>query len=80
MPADVTTRYSALGAANEIERDRSQETVAGMLAMLDARLSHHRLARKSSSLGWLFGARERAEAAGYVPCTSCRPDLHPLPA
>ena len=28
----------------------------------------------------LFGARERAEAAGYAPCTSCRPDLHPLPA
>jgi len=61
MPADVTTRYSALVAANEIERDRAQETVAGMLAMLDARLSHHRLARKSSSLGWLFGARERQE-------------------
>jgi methylated-DNA-[protein]-cysteine S-methyltransferase len=28
----------------------------------------------------LFGARERAEAAGFAPCTSCRPDLHPLPA
>jgi methylated-DNA-[protein]-cysteine S-methyltransferase len=28
----------------------------------------------------LFGARERAEAAGLAPCTSCRPDLHPLPA
>jgi methylated-DNA-[protein]-cysteine S-methyltransferase len=28
----------------------------------------------------LFGTRERAEAAGFVPCTSCRPDLHPLPA
>jgi hypothetical protein len=28
----------------------------------------------------LFGARERAEAAGYVPCTTCRPDLNPLPA
>jgi methylated-DNA-[protein]-cysteine S-methyltransferase len=28
----------------------------------------------------LFGARERAEAAGYAPCTTCRPDLNPLPA
>ena len=28
----------------------------------------------------LFAARERAEAAGYAPCTTCRPDLHPLPA
>lgn len=26
----------------------------------------------------LFGARERAEAAGLAPCSSCRPDLHPL--
>ncbi len=26
----------------------------------------------------LFGSRERAEAAGYRPCTACRPDLHPL--
>ena len=28
----------------------------------------------------LFGTRERAEAAGFAPCSSCRPDLHPLPA
>jgi len=28
----------------------------------------------------LFGTRERAEAAGFIPCTTCRPDLHPLPA
>jgi len=28
----------------------------------------------------LFGSRERAEAAGFAPCTSCRPDLHPLSA
>jgi methylated-DNA-[protein]-cysteine S-methyltransferase len=26
----------------------------------------------------LFGSRERAEAAGFAPCTTCRPDLHPL--
>jgi O-6-methylguanine DNA methyltransferase len=28
----------------------------------------------------LYGSRERAEAAGLAPCTTCRPDLHPLPA
>lgn len=28
----------------------------------------------------LFGTREGAEAAGFAPCSSCRPDLHPLPA
>ena len=27
----------------------------------------------------LFGSREQAEAVGLIPCTTCRPDLHPLP-
>ena len=27
----------------------------------------------------LYSSRDRAEARGLVPCTSCRPDLHPLP-
>lgn len=26
----------------------------------------------------LFGSRERAEAAGLAPCTTCRPDLFPI--
>jgi methylated-DNA-[protein]-cysteine S-methyltransferase len=30
--------------------------------------------------GVLFGSKARAEAAGYAPCTTCRPDLHPLVA
>ncbi|MBI4012578.1 MAG: methylated-DNA--[protein]-cysteine S-methyltransferase [Candidatus Rokubacteria bacterium] len=28
--------------------------------------------------GRLFGSRARAEAVGLAPCTTCRPDLHPL--
>jgi len=28
----------------------------------------------------LFASRERAEAAGFAPCTNCRPDRHPLSA
>jgi hypothetical protein len=28
----------------------------------------------------LFGSRARAESAGLAPCTSCRPDLHPISA
>jgi len=28
----------------------------------------------------LFGSRDRAEDAGLLPCSSCRPDLHPLEA
>ncbi len=38
------------------------------------------LAERSLSELTLFGTRERAEAAGFGPCSSCRPDLHPLPA
>jgi methylated-DNA-[protein]-cysteine S-methyltransferase len=28
----------------------------------------------------IYGSRARAEAVGLQPCSSCRPDLHPLPA
>jgi 6-O-methylguanine DNA methyltransferase-like protein len=28
----------------------------------------------------LFGSRVRAENAGLLPCSSCRPDLHPIEA
>jgi methylated-DNA-[protein]-cysteine S-methyltransferase len=38
------------------------------------------LLSQSLSTLTLFGTREGAEAAGLAPCTSCRPDLHPLPA
>ena len=30
--------------------------------------------------GLLFGSRDWCEAIGLEPCTSCRPDLHPLAA
>ena len=55
MPVAVTAQYAALVAAGEIERDPAQEAVIGRLARLNERLAMHRLARKSSSLGWLFG-------------------------
>src|SRR5262245_15289892 len=61
MPADVKAQYAVRAAAGEIERDAAQERVLEMLAQLERRLREHRLARKSSSLGWLFGARERKE-------------------
>jgi cell division protein ZapE len=56
----ISARYSTLVAAGEIERDRAQEAVIGRLARLNDRLAVRRLARKSSSLGWLFGKREKA--------------------
>ena len=61
MPTDIRTQYESLLAAGEIERDVAQEQVLDLLAGLESRLREHRLARKSSSLGWLFGARERRD-------------------
>jgi cell division protein ZapE len=58
MPADVKARYAALVAAGEIEHDPAQGELVEQFAQLEARIAEHRLARKSSSLGWLFGARE----------------------
>jgi cell division protein ZapE len=61
-PADsISARYFSLVAAGEIERDRAQEAVVARLALLNERLAVRRLARKSSSLGWLFGKRAKAD-------------------
>src|SRR4051794_10864443 len=61
MSSTVTERYNALVSAGEIERDPAQVAVATRLARLEERLARHRLARKSSQLGWLFGGNERRE-------------------
>ena len=62
MSETFSTRYAALLAAGKIEADPGQAALARHLAALDGRLDQHRLARKSSSLGWLFGKREQAGA------------------
>jgi len=59
MIGTVGERYRALLAAGEIERDPGQESVVSKLGALEARLEQHRLAQKSSALGWLFGRRAR---------------------
>jgi len=61
MSLSLTAQYAALVADGEIERDDAQHAVVARLAQLNQRLAQYRLARKSSSLGWLFGARERRE-------------------
>ena len=61
MPATFRSRYAALANAGEIESDAGQLFLVERFARLDERLAQHRLARKSSSLGWLFGNRERDE-------------------
>ena len=59
MSASISVQYAARVAAGKIERDSAQEAVVADLARLEKRIAQHRLARKSSSLGWLFGARAR---------------------
>ncbi len=60
MPASISVQYAARIAAGAIERDAAQETIVASLAALESELANRRLARKSSSLGWLFGSRARA--------------------
>src|ERR1039458_4208199 len=62
MPETFNTRYAALIAAGEIEADPGQAMLAEQFVALAHRLDQHRLARKSSSLGWLFGKRAKADA------------------
>jgi cell division protein ZapE len=58
MASSVTAQYAAGVASGRIGRDPAQAVVVDMLAGLEARIVEYRLARKSSSLGWLFGSRE----------------------
>jgi cell division protein ZapE len=59
MPETFKTQYAALIDEGKIEADPGQLILAGQLSALSDRLEQHRLARKSSSLGWLFGKREQ---------------------
>jgi len=62
MSETFSTRYAALVAAGKIEADPGQAILGRRLTALEQRIDQHRLARKSSSLGWLFGQREQAGA------------------
>jgi cell division protein ZapE len=64
MSASVSVQYAARVAAGKIERDAAQEVIVDRLAQLEKRLAERRLSRKSSSLGWLFGAREPGPIKG----------------
>jgi cell division protein ZapE len=59
MSASVSVQYATRVAAGMIERDSAQQAIVDRFAQLERWLAAHRLARKSSSLGWLFGARAR---------------------
>jgi len=58
MPTSIRDRYAALAAAGDIERDPGQDALVRRLFQLESRLANYRLARKSSSLGWMFASRE----------------------
>ncbi|HWL05086.1 MAG TPA: cell division protein ZapE [Xanthobacteraceae bacterium] len=57
----VSSQYEALVATGQIEPDPAQRDLARRLTALAERLSDRPLGRKSSALGWLFGARERKQ-------------------
>src|SRR3974390_3576027 len=50
--------YAALVASGQSEAARAQAVLVEKLGQREERLAKHRLARKSSSLGWLFSRRE----------------------
>jgi cell division protein ZapE len=60
MASSVATRYAANAAAGRIERDDAQLDIVEKMTQLEARIAEYRLARKSSTLGWLFASRERS--------------------
>ena len=64
MASSVTAQYAASVAAGLVESDAAQLAVVDKLARLETRIAEHRLARKSSSLGWLFGNRKEPPLKG----------------
>jgi cell division protein ZapE len=62
MTGSITARYAAAVAGGRVERDAAQLAVVDKLAKLEAQIVEHRLARKSSSLGWMFGSRAKKDS------------------
>jgi cell division protein ZapE len=61
MAGTITSRYASMIAEGRLEADPAQARVVAQLGQLANRLESHRLARKGSALGWLFGRSEPAE-------------------
>jgi cell division protein ZapE len=55
----VARRYAHMVETGAVNRDPEQERVVAALDDLIARIADHRLARKSSALGWLFARSRR---------------------
>ena len=68
----VEAQYAAGIAAGRIEPDDAQKAVVDLLARLESQILQSRLARKSSSLGWLFARSERRNSASRVSTSTAR--------
>ena len=66
MASSITAQYAAGVAAGHVGSDDAQLAVIERLARLEVRIAEHRLARKSSSLGWLFGNRKEPPIKGNM--------------
>ncbi len=62
MSETLSTRYEALAASGKIEPDPGQAVLVDAFTRLGSRIAFHRVARKSSVLGWLFRRREKRKA------------------
>jgi cell division protein ZapE len=56
----IIDRYDSLAAQGRIERDARQLAIIEKLDALCLSIAESRLAKKSSALGWMFGARRAA--------------------
>lgn len=61
MAGAVVSRYASMVAEGQLDSDPAQRAVIDMLDRLTQQLEAHRLARKGSALGWLFGRRQSPE-------------------
>jgi cell division protein ZapE len=67
LPHSVSAAYAARVREGLLEPDPAQQKLVARFDELNAELIEHRLARKSSPLGWLFGRRDRRPVRGlYV--------------
>ena len=61
MASTIRARYAAGVSGGQVEHDAAQVAMVEKLARLEERIVEHRLARKSSSLGWLFANRKKEQ-------------------
>jgi cell division protein ZapE len=61
MVQSIASRYASMVAQGQLDSDPAQKQIVERLGQLADRIGEHRLARKGSALGWLFGRKEPAE-------------------